>query len=446
MKITHVEVQDVLKIQYLEVDPQDGVTIIGGNNAQGKSSFMDAVSAAIGGKKLCPAKPIRKGASRGRVEVHVDGGHHILPHPCKIIREFWKNEKDELRSKVEIVSEDGYKAPTPQGILDAIVTHATFDPLAFSRLRPKEQADQLKELVGLDFDELDRSRHKLYNERTLVNREVQRIGHQLDQMPHYPEARRVDVSSLVNQIDEISEQNGDVTKAQRDLAAAEKAVETEQLKQVASEKELEKLAAELERRREAHAKYAIRTADHVERLALLKEQIEAMEIVDSEPIRQQLKESAEANEQFEKNKARKQLQQQKTERQNEASDLGRKIQEIDDNKTRMQSEAAWPVDGLGFDSGGVTFGDLPFDQASSAEQMAVSVAMGAALNPTLPLMLIRDGSLLDEERLAEIGRLATENKCQLFVERVGEGSECHVVLEDGLAKGADAEVEEVTTK
>ena len=52
-------------------------------------------------------------------------------------------------------------------------------------------------------------------------------------------------------------------------------------------------------------------------------------------------------------------------------------------------------------------------------------------NPKLPVVLIRDGSLLDEASLAAVGQQAAEAGAQVWVERVGRGDECAVVIEDG---------------
>ena len=61
----------------------------------------------------------------------------------------------------------------------------------------------------------------------------------------------------------------------------------------------------------------------------------------------------------------------------------------------------------------------------------------AALNPTLKFAMIKDGSLLDDESLGDFARIATERGFQLFVERVGEGQECTVVISDGEVKDGD---------
>ena len=88
----------------------------------------------------------------------------------------------------------------------------------------------------------------------------------------------------------------------------------------------------------------------------------------------------------------------------------------------------------------MTFDGKPFDQASSAEQLRVSVAMGIALNPTLRVLLVRDGSLLDKESFKMMAEMASEADAQVWIERVEDDDHVGIVIEDGAVKGATLEV------
>jgi len=104
-------------------------------------------------------------------------------------------------------------------------------------------------------------------------------------------------------------------------------------------------------------------------------------------------------------------------------------------QTKAQLAAAkFPVEGLSFDEAGVLFNGIPFPQASAAEKLRVSVAMGIAMNPEFKVMLIRDGSLLDETNLATVAKMAAKSGAQVWIERVGKGKECQVIIEDGYVE------------
>jgi hypothetical protein len=91
-----------------------------------------------------------------------------------------------------------------------------------------------------------------------------------------------------------------------------------------------------------------------------------------------------------------------------------------------------PVEGLGFDTDGVTFNGIPLAQVSAAERLRVSVAMAMSLNPTVRVIRITDGSLLDSDNMAIIADLADTNDFQVWIERVDETGDVGIVIEDGV--------------
>lgn len=109
----------------------------------------------------------------------------------------------------------------------------------------------------------------------------------------------------------------------------------------------------------------------------------------------------------------------------------RKAEDAEASRERALSEADLPVKGLRFDEEGVTLNGIPFDQASTAEQIRASVAMGLAQNPTLRVMLVREGSLLDAESMTLLAEVADEWDAQLIVERVTDGNGVGITIEDG---------------
>jgi hypothetical protein len=98
-----------------------------------------------------------------------------------------------------------------------------------------------------------------------------------------------------------------------------------------------------------------------------------------------------------------------------------------------------PVESLAFGEGEVLYGGLPLGNASSAEQLRVSVGVAMAANPTLRILRVRDGSLLDDNSLELLSSLVAANNFQLWIERVEESDQrpC-VVMEDGAVKAKAA--------
>ena len=98
---------------------------------------------------------------------------------------------------------------------------------------------------------------------------------------------------------------------------------------------------------------------------------------------------------------------------------------------RAVAAAHMPIEGLAFDDEGVTYNGLPFRQCSASEQLRVSVAMCMAVNPTVRVIRITDGSLLDSDSLALIAEMAGANDFQVWCEVVDESGQLGITIEDG---------------
>lgn len=440
-KITSVEVRDVKKVEFVRIEPDGNITIVGGKNRAGKSSLLDAIAYCLGGKKLCPSKPIREGQDTGSVTVHLDGDEESMLPPCNVTRSFARRGDGSIKSELEIKSDDGYMAPTPQGILDSLLSTATFDPLAFTRLKAKDQADQLRQLVGIDTTALDRERESVYAERTQINRDVKQIEAKLKATPKHDNTpgEEIVVSDLVKELKRRQAVNGEHARKRREAESQQRHLEDYDAKALQAVDRVKQIEAELLKAKEAVEELHRQRDEYKLQIETFCTEVKSLNDEDTSEVEQQISEAELINVRVRDNAKHYELTQELKAVTAQASKKTQRLTAIDVEKRKMFEQAQWPVDGLGFDTDGVTLNGLPFDQASSAEALEVSVAMGFALNPKLKMLIIRDGSLLDEESLARIAELAAEQDGQVFLERVGEGSECHVVLCDGKVKTAEDE-------
>lgn len=419
-KIISLSSENVKRLHAVEITPKGNVVVIGGRNGQGKSSVLDSIQYALGGDPDV-SMPVRKGEEKARVIV--DLGDIVVR------RTFTATGGTSLI----VTDADGKKQATPQSILDRLVGRLTFDPLEFSRQKPQQQAETLRRLVGLDFAEQDKERARLYEERTAVNREVKNFEARIAGLPkHDAPAEEVNVASIMEEQRQAVEKNaaGSALKqaaeqANRDLVAAGDLCTSCERQIDELERKLEAARAQLAKAKEA------RSAASVALDAANKAAAEATFI----PIDQftgKLATAEETNRKVRANKARADLVLQLRQKQVDSEELTDKIDRIDAEKRKAIQAAKFPVPGLAFDvAGGVTFGGIPLDQASAAEQLRVSVAVGLALNPKLKVLLIRDGSLLDSDSLALVATMAAEADAQVWIERVGADEATSVIIEDG---------------
>lgn len=150
MKIIQLRSNNVKRLTAVQITPTGDLVVIGGKNGAGKSSVLDSIMFAMAGKDSLPAMPVRRGASKAKVEL--DLGDIV------VVRTFTPGGGTNLTVK----SKDGRKFPSPQTLLDSLTGRLSFDPLEFSRQKPDEQAEVLRSLVGLDFEKIDLEYQKLY--------------------------------------------------------------------------------------------------------------------------------------------------------------------------------------------------------------------------------------------------------------------------------------------
>lgn len=432
-KIIGLKVSNVKRLRAVELRPDGGLVVIAGKNEQGKTSLLDSIAYALGGKSLVPAEPVRKGERRARIEVQIDDP------PLRVVRTFDAAGGSKLT--ITDTDADGEKKRSPQAILDALVGKLCFDPLAYGRLDPPKQAAILRELAGVDTTILDRKRAELFAERTEQNREAKRLRARLDAAPHHDDAPDAEVSvvDLAAQLEQAAE-----TKRSNDdvRASVPKAREAhEDAKRELAE--CDRIIAELEQRlvaaRENREHRAADVRARLTELRTAEEKVAALVDPDTAPIREAMSRAEETNRKVRENAARKALAAEHATAERRSQELSDAIEGIDAQKREMLESASFPVPGLGFDEDGVTYQGVPLEQASGAERLRVSVAMAVAMNPRLRVLLVRDGSLLDDDSMALLAHLAEEHSVQLWMERVGDRDPGAIVIEDGVVRGSEEE-------
>lgn len=430
MKIVKLEAENVKRLRAVSITPDGAVVRIQGANGAGKSSVLDAIAYALGGEKLCPAKPIRRGATKARVLVELDED--------LVVERRWS----EGGSRLEVRTKNGLKHPSPQRLLDSLVGRLSFDPLEFLRLAPKNQAETLRALSGVDLSAFDEGRRLAYEKRTGWNRQVAQVKARLATMPEVdaPDVLLHSADLLAEherrqkEIEANAKKKTRLSTAQDDLRAMTKrAVNTADALE-----DLRAQVAETEKRLEDQ------TAE-IGRMALeergLAAEVEALVDPDMAEIPARLRVLEETNDRVRAKKARADVEAELVKAETNSEELGKAIDLFDAQKAEVLAAAQFPVAGLGFTEDGVTLQGLPLEQASSAEQLRVSLAMSIALNPKLRVMLIRDGSLLDETSLAAVAKMAEETDCQVWLEMVAPGATSGIVIEDGAVVGAEVEEE-----
>lgn len=421
LRVIELRAENVKRLHAVTIRPDGNMILIGGKNGAGKSSTLDAIEMALGGTKTIPADPVRHGARKARIVADLG--------ELRIERTF-----SSKGSKLVVTNADGVPQKSPQTLLDAMCASIAFDPFAFTRETPPKQDAILKEAVGLDFSELDAKRAAAYEERTNVNRERKQAEARLKDRHACTPPKEVSVAELSKELEAALKTCG-VYKEERE--AADKVIN-----RVAEAKsDIETTEREI---KEVEDKLRLLKEDLTEKnQALLRAQVAADKARDSvaqlvdpdpEPIRKQIAEAEETNRKVRHNAEQDKLEQEIDKLEARVEQLSEVIREVDEEKAARLAAAEFPVPGLGFDDTGPTLNGIPLEQCSQAERLRLSVAIGAALNPRIKVMLVREGAFLDKDSLRLLAELAEEVGAQVWVERVGDGDEAAIIIEDGAVR------------
>ena len=143
MKIVSLQAQNILRLKAIHIQADGKNVTLEGVNGSGKTSVLRCIEMGLGGKTLMAEKPIHDGETEGKIVL--DLGDFV------VTRTFGEGGKTSL----VVSSKEGAKYPSPQAILDGLIGKLTFDPLEFSRMEPAKQNQTLKDLVGLDFSQIE---------------------------------------------------------------------------------------------------------------------------------------------------------------------------------------------------------------------------------------------------------------------------------------------------
>ncbi|HNC11714.1 MAG TPA: hypothetical protein PLF59_08075, partial [Cyclobacteriaceae bacterium] len=403
----------------VNIKPLTNPVIIGGMNGQGKSSVLDSIMYALAGAKALPEKPIREGQEKLNITITIDG--------YNITRTCYFKENGEMGSTVEIKKSNGERISSPQTFLDSLAGKMVFDPLEFSRLKPKDQLERLKALVKLDFSDLDGQKQRAYDERTEVNREIKFLESKIKKIDYPGTMTEISVEELLSELEQINEKNREYERVNREVLR-----QAEKCNSIKREITLvEAKIIELQARIESLTQERNKEQDALTELQIISD---SGSLIDIAEINDKIKNAEAINVKVRESKEQMRIDADLRKLTATSESLTKNITDIDKKKESMMAEAVFPVPGLGYNENGITFNGLPFDQASSAQRLQVSVAMGIALNPKLRIMLIRDGSLLDEESLQVISEMVQEADIQLWIERVGTSGNGSIIIDDGCIK------------
>lgn len=414
MKINKLEIENVKRVKAVSLEPaENGLTIIGGNNNQGKTSILDSIAWALGGDRYRPSDAARKGSC---IPPHL----HIVMNNGLIVERKGKN------SDLKVIDPNGQKGG--QQLLNDFVEELAINLPKFMEATNKEKGNILLQIIGVGdkLFELEQKEKELYNNRHAIGSIADQKAKFAKEMPYYPNVPQepVSVYELLQQQQEILARNGENQRKRDRLneITYEKYRISDEIKRL--ESQFEELASRIEERKKAYSDIAAdeetarKTAANLqdESTAELEENIQNVEDINIK-IRSNLdKDKAEAD---------------AADYRHQYEEYTAKLNAVRQAKTDLLNNADLPLPGLSVENGSLRYNGFEWDNMSGSDQLKVATAIVRKLKPNCGFVLIDKLEQMDLPTLQEFGKwLETEN-LQAIATRVSTGDECSIIIEDG---------------
>lgn len=413
VKIAALEAENVKRIKAVALTPSPtGLTIVGGNNNQGKTSVLDALAWALGGKKFRPTAAVRDGAL-------------APPHLKVILSNGVVVERKGKNSSLTVTDPTGQRSG--QQLLNAFVEPLALDLPRFMQASDKDKADTLLNIIGVGdaLTGLDREIKALYDRRTVIGQIGAQKRHAAEELTEYPDAPSEPVSAieLIQQQQEILLHNADNQRKRMKLAQLE-----EQEKQLG--RRVQELSQELEMVEHQLTAVQQDVQDATKTVAQLQDESTA-------ELEQSIRNVEEINRQVSANLAKSKAQDEAERYAQEYTALTEQIKAKRTARMDLLNGADLPLTGLGVEDGSLTYNGKHWQDMSGSDQLRVATAIVRRLNPDCGFVLLDKLEQMDLATLAEFGSWLQAEGLQAIATRVSTGGECQIIIEDGRVKDAE---------
>lgn len=424
VKITALEAENVKRIKAVALTPSPtGLTLVGGNNNQGKTSVLDALAWALGGDRFRPDAAQRDGAvAPAHLKVTLSNGVVV--------------ERKGKNASLTVTDPTGRRSG--QQLLNAFVEPLALDLPRFMDASDKEKADILLRIIGIgaELHTRDLEIKGLYDKRTFTGQLAAQKKHFAEEMISYPEApdEPVSASELIRQQQDILARNGENQRLRAQYAELEQQVQqcVDELKRTRERiATLQQLADELDAK---HTKLFNQRETARKTVSQLQDESTA-------ELEASIRDIEETNRKVRANLEKSRAEDEAAQYASEYDRLTESIQQKRADRMALLNGADLPLPGLSVEDGVLTYKGKHWRDMSGSDQLRVAAAIVRRLNPDCGFVLLDKLEQMDLTTLTEFAAWLEAEGLQAIATRVSTGSECQIIIEDGMVKGTEPPAE-----
>ncbi|HFR3958430.1 TPA: AAA family ATPase [Streptococcus suis] len=407
--INRLEIENVKRIKAVKIEPSaTGMTIVGGNNNQGKTSVLDAIAWALGGNKYKPSQAQREGSQ--------------VPPTLKIVMSNGLIvERKGKNASLKVIDPNGQKGG--QQLLDSFVEELAINLPKFMDSTPKEKAETLLQIIGVgnQLAELELKEKELYNNRHAIGVIADQKEKFAKEQEFYPEAPKelVSIAELIQQQQAILAKNGENARKRQNVATIKMQYEN-------AESAVDRLKQELVKAIDERDKFK-------QDLAIAQK--DAMELHDESTaeIEENIQQIDDINRKVRANLDKEKAEEDAKEIRQQYNALSVEIEDVRKQKRDLLTNADLPLEGLSVDDGELLYLGQRWDNMSGSQQLQVATAIVRKLKPECGFVLIDKLEQMDQVTLQQFGAWLEQEGLQAIATRVSTGDECSIIIEDGYS-------------
>lgn len=414
VKIHSLELENIKRIKAVKLEPREnGLTVIGGDNAQGKTSVLDAIAWALGGNRFKPSNPTNE--------------ESLIPPHLKIeLSNGLVVERTGKNSDLKVIDPEGKK--NGQMLLDAFINELALNLPKFLSYNNKDKCNELLKIIGIGekLNEMERLEASYVAQREAAYNVKKTKRHYADELPVYDGVpdEPIKASELIKEQQGILARNGEKQKKRSQL---EELIERRELLKEyvrSAQERMEKAQEEL------HAKQD-QLNDCIEEIKQASRSVEDLQDESTAEIEQALQDIEEVNDRIRANKEKQRALMEAEQAEQQYDKINQEIQELREDRRALLDGSHLPLPGLGVDNGELTYMGQRWDCMSSAEQLKVGTAIVKALKPECGFVLVDKLELMDTQTLQAFADWCQEQNLQVIGTRVSTGDECSIIITDG---------------
>tara|TARA_R100000655_G_scaffold96594_1_gene139144 strand:- start:752 stop:2077 length:1326 start_codon:yes stop_codon:yes gene_type:complete len=415
VKIQSLKVENIKRVQAVSFSlAEDGLTLISGNNAQGKTSVLDAIAFCLGGNRMKPSN-LKRDSAMGSPKIKVTLSNGLVV------------ERKGKNSSLTVTDPTGQQSG--QTLLNSFISELALDLPKFINSNDKEKAKTLLDIIGVQeqLEALESKEAILMDERKFVGRDRdQKKGHYQD-LPEFhgmPEDL-LSANDLLEQNKAILQKNAENQNLRdnHDKIIAQGKVCNDTIRLIKNQIEkLEEDLSEQETKKEILEEMYFNS----------KKSLDTLQDESTAEIEQKIAEIDDINAKVRCNMDKEAAKEEYESKKGQYDSLTEDIESIRKQKVDLLDDADLPLPELSIDAGKLIYKGKNWDCMSSAEQMIVATAIVRKLKPECGFVLMDKLEQLDSDTIKHFNEWLIEEGLQILGTIVGDSDQAQIVIEDGL--------------